>query len=176
MERMSGLDASFLYVESPTQLMTIGVLALVDPAGFEDDGTSRSVYSFEVMRDRLAERVAAIPVLLRRPRTVPLGLGHPLWELDESFDLDRHVHRLAVPSPAGLEEVTEIVGHMSGIPMPHDRPLWEMWFIEGMADGRVAVFAKLHHSMVDGVASADVIGQLCGLAPTDPRAAEEARA
>ena len=169
MERMSGLDASFLYVESPTQLMTIGVVALVDPGSVEGG------YSFERMREALAERVAAIPVLLRRPRPVPLGLDHPLWELDETFDLDRHVHRLAVPAPAGLEEVSDIVGHMSGIPMPRDRPLWEMWFIEGMADGRVAIFAKLHHSMVDGVASADVIGQLCGLAPTDPEAALVAR-
>ncbi|GAA1914079.1 WS/DGAT/MGAT family O-acyltransferase [Nocardioides marmoribigeumensis] len=173
MERMSGLDASFLYVESPTQLMTIGVVALVDPGSFD---RAEGGYSFERMRDRLAERVAEIPVLLRKPRPVPLGLDHPLWVVDEDFDLDRHVHRLAVPSPAGLEEVSDIVGHMSGIPMPHDRPLWEMWFIEGMADGRVAIFAKLHHSMVDGVASADVIGQLCGLAPTDEQAAREARA
>ena len=169
MQRMSGLDASFLYIESPTQLMTIGVVALVDP-GSVDGG-----YSFDRMREQLAERVAQIPVLLRKPRLVPLGLDHPLWVIDEDFDLDRHVHRLAVPSPAGLEEVSDLVGHLSGIPMPHTRPLWEMWFIEGMADGRVAIFAKLHHSMVDGVASAEVIGQLCGLAPTDPEAAHQAR-
>lgn len=169
MERMSGLDAGFLYFETPTQLMTIGVVALVDPTSVEGG------YSFDAMRDALAERVRDIPVLLRKPRTVPLGLDHPLWVIDEDFDLDRHVHRLAVPGPAGIEEVSALVGHMSGIPMPRDRPLWEMWFIEGLADGRVAIFAKLHHSMVDGVASADVIGQLCGLAPTDPDAARAAR-
>lgn len=168
MERMSGLDAGFLYFETPTQLMTIGVLAVVDPADSPED------FSFEAMRRRLADRVRHLPVLQRKPRHVPLGLDHPLWAVDEDFDLDHHVHRLAVPSPHGMAEVTELVGHMSGIPMPHDRPLWEMWFIEGLADGRVAIFAKLHHSMVDGVASADVIGQLCGLAPADEKAAARA--
>ncbi len=168
MERMSGLDAGFLYFETPTQLMTIGVLAVVDPADSPDD------FSFDGMRQRLADRVAHLPVLQRKPRHVPLGLDHPLWVVDEDFDLERHVHRLAVPSPHTMSEVSELVGHMSGIPMPHDRPLWEMWFIEGLADGRVAIFAKLHHSMVDGVASADVIGQLCGLAPADEEAAARA--
>ncbi len=166
---MSGLDAGFLYFETPTQPMTIGVLAFVDPERNTDG------YSFEVVRARLAERVREIPVLLRRPRAAPLGLDHPSWVVDEQFDLDRHVHRVAVPSPHGVAEVTDLVGHVSGIPLSHDRPLWEMWFIEGLADGRVAIFAKLHHAMVDGVASADVLGQLCGLAPTDRATVERAR-
>lgn len=159
---MSGLDAGFLYFESPTHLMHIGLALVVDPGGAPPAET------FGQMRSALAERLPDVPALLRRPRHVPLDLDHPVWVRDEAFDLDRHVHRLAVPSPGGLEEVAELCGHLSGIPLDRSLPLWEMWFIEGMTDGRLVVFVKLHHSMVDGVAGASVLAQLCGLDPTAP--------
>jgi diacylglycerol O-acyltransferase / wax synthase len=162
---MSGLDAGFLHFETPTQPMTIGLLALVSAA--VGPGATDSSPFFE-MRETLAERVAHIPVLRWVPRPVPLGLDHPVWDVVADVDLDRHLHRVAVPSPHGLREVTELVGHLSGLALPRDRPLWEMWFIEGLADGRTAVFAKFHHAMVDGVASADVLGRLCGLDPAHP--------
>jgi diacylglycerol O-acyltransferase len=162
MDRMSGLDASFLYFESSRHLMHIGMVAIVDPR------TMVGGYSFEKLKDALAEQLPAIPALLRKPRPVPLGLDHPIWVRDEDFDIDRHVHRTAVPRPGGMEEVAELAGHLSGIPLDRSRPLWEMWLAEGLADGRVAVVVKLHHSMVDGVASASVVAQLSGLPASAP--------
>jgi diacylglycerol O-acyltransferase len=162
MERLSGLDASFLYLETPAQLMHVCGIVVVNPQ------TMPEGYSFAGMRDALARRVAAIPSFRRRLRHVPLHLDHPVWVEDEDFDVDRHVHRIALPSPGGDAELAEICGHLAGIPLDRSRPLWEMWVIEGLADGKVAVFSKMHHATVDGVSGANMISHLCSLEPGEP--------
>jgi diacylglycerol O-acyltransferase len=160
MERMSGLDASFLYFETDSHLMHIGLVAVLDP------GDAPGGYTFARMKEALREQLPAIPALLRKPRHVPLDLGHPLWVADESFDIDRHVHRVAIPAPGSADELAELCGHLSGMPLDRSRPLWEMWFVEGLEEERIAVYVKLHHSMVDGVASASVVAQMSGLPAT----------
>jgi len=109
-----------------------------------------------------------MPEFLRTLHTVPLHLDHPVWVIDEEFDIDRHVRRLAVPSPGGEEELAEIVGHLAGIPLDRSRPLWEMWVIEGLANGQIAVFTKMHHATVDGVSGANLVSNLCSLEPEAP--------
>ncbi len=162
MERLSGLDASFLYLETPAQLMHVCGIVVVDPA------TMPSGYSFGFMRDALARRVSAIPSFRRTLRHVPLHLDHPVWVEAEDFDIDRHLHRIALPAPGGDEELAEICGHLAGIPLDRSRPLWEMWVIEGLAGGKVAVFSKMHHAAVDGVSGANMISHLCSLEPDAP--------
>lgn len=162
MERLSGLDASFLYLETPQQLMHVCGLIVLDPA------TMPGGYSFAALRAEVDRRVRDVPMFNRMLHMVPFGMDHPLWEKDPHFDIERHVHRLACPAPGGDRELAELCGHIAGIPLDRARPLWEMWVIEGLADGRIAVFSKMHHATVDGVSGANMIGHLCSLAPDDP--------
>lgn len=162
MDRLSGLDASFLYLETPEQLMHVCGLILLDPT------TIPGGYSFNRLRDQLGERVVEIPTFTRKLLRVPLGLDFPVWVRDEHFDVERHVHRMAVPAPGGEAELAEIVGHLAGLLLDRSRPLWEMWVIEGLESGQIAVVTKMHHATVDGVNGANLISMLCSLEPDAP--------
>jgi diacylglycerol O-acyltransferase len=162
MERLSGLDASFLYLESSAQLMHVCGVLLLDPS------TVPGGYSFAKLRDDLEQRVQAIPAFRRKLRHVPLEIDHPVWVDDTDFNIDRHVHRLAVPAPGGHAELAELCAHMAGIPLDRARPLWEMSVIEGLASGQIAVFTKMHHATVDGVSGSNMISVLCSLEPDAP--------
>ncbi len=161
-ERLSGLDASFLYLESSAQLLHVCGVIVLDPS------TMPGGYSFARLKADLERRVSGIPMFRRKLKQVPLGIDHPVWVDDADFDIDRHVHRLGVPSPGGPEELREVCGHIAGIPLDRSRPLWEMWVIEGLESGQVAVFTKMHHASVDGVSGANLVSFLCSLEPDAP--------
>ena len=161
MERLSGLDASFLYIESPTQpLHVCSILEL-------DTSTVPGGYTFDRLRDELASRIAAIPEFRAKLADSQLNLDYPVWVDDDEFDLDRHLLRIGLPSPGGRRELAEICGHIASEPLDRSRPLWEMWVIEGVADtdpragGLLAVMTKVHHAAVDGVTGANLLSQLC---------------
>ncbi|MDN4175354.1 wax ester/triacylglycerol synthase family O-acyltransferase [Nocardioides sp. SOB77] len=162
-DRLSGLDASFLYLETPSQLMHVCGVILLDPS------TMPEPYSFAGLQATIDERVRDTPAFTRKLRRVPMGLDHPIWVRDKQFDIERHVHRLALPRPGGLAELTELTGHLAGLPLDRSRPLWEMWVIEGYDGGLghdlVAVFMKMHHATVDGVSGANLVSHLCSLEP-----------
>lgn len=164
MDRLSGLDASFLYLETPAQLMHVCGVIVLDPSTMPDG------YSFAEVQRGIDLRIRDVPDFTRKLRRVPLGLDHPVWVRDHQFDIERHVHRLALPSPGGYKELTQLAGHLAGLPLDRSRPLWEMWVIEGYRDedsGKelVAVFSKMHHATVDGVSGANLISHLCSLEP-----------
>ena len=159
MDRLTGLDASFLYLETPAQLMHVCGLVLVDP------GTMPGGYSFKTLRAGIDERVRDVVHFTRKLKKVPLRLDHPVWVRDRHFDIDRHVHRLALPQPAGSQELTDLLGHLAGLPLDRSRPLWEMWVIEGCEGDKVAVFTKMHHATVDGVSGASLLSHLTSLEP-----------
>lgn len=165
MERLSGLDASFLYLETPAQLMHVCAVLVLDP------GTMPSAYSFDRLQAELDRHVRDVPAFTRKLRRVPLGLDHPVWVRDLGFDIERHVHRQALPSPGGYRELVDHCSHLAALPLDRSRPLWEMWVIEGYRpegeDGpeQVVVFAKMHHATVDGVSGANLISHLCALEP-----------
>ena len=167
MDRLSGLDASFLYLETPAQLMHVCGVIILDPTTIPDGG-----YDFEEFQRGIDRRVRDVPDFTRKLRRVPLGLDHPVWIADKQFDIERHVHRLAVPTPGGYKELTQLCSHLAGLPLDRSRPLWEMWVIEGYHDEegreRVAVFSKMHHATVDGVSGANLISHLCSLEPDAP--------
>ncbi|CAN5689473.1 wax ester/triacylglycerol synthase family O-acyltransferase [soil metagenome] len=159
MDRLSGLDASFLYLETPAQLMHVCGVIVLDPT------TMPTPYSFEAMQRGIDEQVRDVPAFTRKLRRVPLGLDHPIWVRDRQFDVERHVHRLALPSPGGYKELMSLTSHLAGLPLDRSRPLWEMWVIEGYDDGKVVVFLKMHHATVDGVSGSNLLSHLCALEP-----------
>jgi diacylglycerol O-acyltransferase / wax synthase len=146
-QRLPGVDAGFLYMETPTQHMHTLKIALVDAS------STRGGYSFEVLERELAARLHLLPPFRRRLLHDPLRLHHPLWVDDEGLDLKRQVRRARVPAPGGKEEFEQLVGEIAGTPLDRTRPLWEMWICEGLADGRVGVVTKMHHTIADGVAA-----------------------
>ncbi|MBF6208179.1 MULTISPECIES: wax ester/triacylglycerol synthase family O-acyltransferase [Nocardia] len=157
MERLTGLDASFLYLETGTQHLHVCALLILDPSSGD--------YSFEKFKAELARRLPLIPQMRRRVYEVPLNLDHPVWVEDENFDLDYHVRRIAIAAPAGRRELAELVGDIAGRPMDRDRALWEMSVVEGLDDGKVAVICKYHHAAVDGITGANLMMHLCDPEP-----------
>ncbi|MBB1013250.1 WS/DGAT/MGAT family acyltransferase [Dietzia kunjamensis] len=167
MQRLSGLDASFLYFETRSQLLHVCGLIVLDVSGMEDG------YSFEALRTELRRRITAMPPFRRKLHDSLLNVDHPVWVEAEDFDIDHHLHRVGIPEPGGDHELAELCAHLSSQPIDRSMPLWQMYVIEGLPDGRVAVFAKMHHSTVDGVTGANMLSQLCTLSPDEPELDEE---
>ena len=163
MQRLSGLDAGFLYLETPSQLLHICGLIVLDPS------TVPGGYDYPSFRKELEARLAVVPQFHMKLADNKLNLDHPVWVDDHDFDLDRHVHHIAVPAPGTRIELGELCGHIAAQPLDRSRPLWEMWIVDGLDDGTIAVVAKMHHAGVDGVSGASLIAQLCSLDPADPR-------
>lgn len=167
MQRLSGLDASFLYFETRSQLLHVCGLIVLDVSGMEDG------YSFEALRTELRRRITAMPPFRRKLHDSLLNVDHPVWVEAEDFDIDHHLHRVGIPEPGGDHELAELCAHLGSQPIDRSMPLWQMYVIEGLPDGLVAVFAKMHHSTVDGVTGANMLSQLCTLSPDEPELDEE---
>jgi diacylglycerol O-acyltransferase len=165
MERLSGLDASFLYIESPT--VPLHVCSVVEL----DTSTIPGGYSFDRFHDDLALRIKAMPEFRAKLADSQLNLDHPVWVEDKDFDLSRHLQRIGLPSPGGRTELAEVCGHIASVPLDRSKPVWEMWVIEGVADmdahegGPLALMIKMHHAAVDGVTATNMLAQLCSLEP-----------
>ena len=154
MERLSGLDASFLYTESPTVHLHTLKIGVIDPA------SAPGGYDFERFVDVLEERLHLLPPFRRRVVRVPLGLQHPVWIEDADFDIRRHVRRVRAPAPGSSRELDACIAEVASTPLPRNRPLWEICVVEGLADGRVGFVAKLHHAAADGVAAARLLANV----------------
>lgn len=151
--RLTGLDAAFLAAERPgNYLHMMGVLIL-------DPSTVPGGYCFESFREFLVERLPLLAPLRRRLVEVPGGLGPPLW-VERDVDLDLHVRRAALPSPGGPRELAAMAGEMLERPLDRSRPLWEMKLVERLAGDRIALLAKLHHAMMDGLAGISLMASL----------------
>jgi diacylglycerol O-acyltransferase len=162
MQRLSAVDT--LFVETETKRMNQHVVAVLvlDPSGMPGG------YSFASIRDHFASRLDEIPAYRRRLVNVPFRLGLPLWVDDPDFNLDAHIHRRALPSPGSNVELAEFVAGVAGRSLDRDRPLWETWVVEGLAGGRIAIVAKTHHALMDGVTGAELISKLFDLDQVPP--------
>jgi diacylglycerol O-acyltransferase len=166
-ERLSAQDASFLHMETATAPMHVGSLALFEAAPFLDaDGRFR----IEDARRLIASRLDGVPRFRRRLMEVPFGQGHPVWVDDDRFDLAFHVRLTAVPRPGTDEQLTTLMARLQGRPLDRRRPLWELWFVEGVEGDRVAVVQKTHHALVDGMSAVDVASVLLDVEPRQPPA------
>lgn len=157
MERLSGLDASFLYLETPQMHMHVAMVAVLDPSEMPGG------YSFERMTELIESRIHLVPPMRRRLLEVPFGLHHPLWIDDPHFDIIHHVRRVACPAPGGMRELGALAGRITSTPLDRSRPLWEAWVIEGLENGHVAILCKVHHSTVDGASGAGLLVHLFDL-------------
>src|SRR5690606_3501314 len=138
-QRLCGLDAFFLYIETPAMHTHVALTAVLDPS------TMPPGYSFERIRAAIASRVHLVPAFRQRAAAVALAVSRPGCVDDPDCDITRHVRRAALPSPGTDRELADLTGYIASTPLDRSRPLWEMWVIEGLADGRIALCAKIHH-------------------------------
>ncbi|MHA6783750.1 WS/DGAT/MGAT family O-acyltransferase [Pseudonocardia saturnea] len=158
-DRLSPLDASFLFAEHDGAAMHVGgVMTFDPPEHFDVDG-------FVAL---IGRRLGLVPRYRQKVREVPGRLGLPVWVDDPDFDLAYHVRRSALAAPGTEEVLHELVGRLLSRRLDRSRPLWEIYLVEGLADGRLAVVTKTHHAMVDGLATMDIGAVLLDLTP-EPR-------
>ncbi len=162
MERLTGLDAAFLYLENPTNHMHVAMTMVLDPS------TVPGGYTFDNVKEFIRGRLHLVPPFRRRLVEVPLNLAHPVWIEDPDFDLDFHIRRIGCPAPGGRRELGEMAGQIASTPLDRSRPLWELWIIEGLKQDRIGVVTKVHHSAIDGASGADLLVHLFDLEPSPP--------
>lgn len=169
MERMRGIDAGLLYMETDTDHMHTLKLALFDPiaataATDGSDGTAgvgaEATPSLDEVKRGLVERLPRLPGFRRRIVEVPFGLDHPIWIEDSNFDVDDHVHRKTVASPGGRREMDAAVGEIAAVPLDRSRALWELWLLDGLEGGVFGAVLKIHHAMADGMAAAQMFANV----------------
>jgi len=159
MDRMSATDAGFYFAEGENTPMHVGSVAVFDgPAPSYGD----------VVR-LLLSKLPQVPRYRQRVRAVPLHVGRPLWVDDEHFQILYHVRHTAVPKPGGAEQLRNLAGRVLGQRLDMAKPLWEVWLVEGLEQGRWAIISKVHHCMVDGVAGTDLMQLIFDVDPdADP--------
>ncbi|SDO21514.1 acyltransferase, WS/DGAT/MGAT [Geodermatophilus sp. DSM 45219] len=155
MDRMSPTDAGFFYAESENTPLHVGSVAV-----FEGPAPSYG----DVVR-LLLSKLPLVPRYRQRVRTVPLNLGRPLWVDDPHFQILYHVRHTAVPTPGGEEQLRNLAGRVLGQRLDLAKPLWELWLVEGLEDGRWGLISKVHHCMVDGIAGTDLMQLMFDLTP-----------
>jgi diacylglycerol O-acyltransferase len=164
MQPLDGLDAAFLSLETPTTPLHVGAVMIFDPP----EGT-RSLFSpstrYAQIRSVIAQRLHLVAPLRQRAVRVPLGLHHPVWVDDPDFELDDHLWRASLPTPGGRQELDAFVAAAMSRPLDPDRPLWEMYVVEGLTGERTALIAKVHHAILDGVSGASILAAFLDLRP-----------
>ncbi|WP_236789215.1 wax ester/triacylglycerol synthase family O-acyltransferase [Amycolatopsis sp. GM8] len=150
-DRLSALDASFLYLEDAATPMHVGGVAVFE--------RPRDGFDYEQLLCLVSQRLGYLPRYRQRVLSVPGHLARPVWVDDTDFDLNYHVRRSALPSPGSDEQLFDLVAQLMARPMDHERPLWEAYFVEALAGGRVALVTKTHQAVVDGIGTVE-LGQL----------------
>jgi len=159
---MSAVDAAFLYGETPAWHMHVSAVLVANPA------TSPDGFSVDELKRRIEQRLHLVPQFRWRLVEVPFGLDRPGWIEDPDFDLDAHIRRIGVPPPGGPEQLGNLIGELVAIKLDRRKPLWEFWVIDGLEDDRIAVLAKVHHSIIDGVSGSELAAVLFDLEPSPP--------
>ena len=156
-QRLSVQDAGFLYLEHPGLPQHVAILAVAEGGPLHDpDGRLR----LDAIRQELAGRLQLVPRLRQRVLWPRVGQGLPLWVDDPAFDLANHIRTVQVPAPGGERELLGLCDQLCLRLLDRTRPLWELWLVAGLVDGRVGLVLKLHHSLADGLAAVQIAGLL----------------
>lgn len=147
-DRLSSTDATFLYLEDSSPALHAGAVLVFDAP---EEG-----FDYETLLTLVGNRIAYVPRYRQRVRHVPGGLGGPVWVDDTDFDLSYHVRRAQLPRPGTDRQLADFVARVQQRLLARDRPLWEVYLVEGLSGGRFALVTKTHHAMVDGVTGIDL--------------------
>jgi len=158
-DRLTALDASFLHLEDASAHMHVASVMLFegDPPPYDD------------LLDSIDRRLHLVPRYRQKLAFVPLGQGRPRWVDDPHLNLRYHVRSTALPSPGSEDQLRALAGRVFAQQLDRDKPLWEIWIVEGLEDDRFAVLSKTHHSLVDGISGVDIVTVLFDTSP-DPAA------
>lgn len=154
---MSGTDALFLSMETPSWHQHISGLTILQQG-------ARPVRFSDIV-EMIDERIVGAPKFRWKLKSMPLGLDRPVWVDDPDFDVRRHVRRIGVPAPGGPRETAEVAGMLLSSQLDRSRPLWELWFLENLANDRVGLVMKYHHCLLDGVSGMSLATLLWDIAP-----------
>jgi diacylglycerol O-acyltransferase len=161
-DRLSALDASFLHLEQPDTPMHVGALTVFEGAPFV---TPAGQFRLADVRTLVEARLARIPRFRKRVQPVPLDAAHPIWVDDDHFDIAHHVRLTTLPAPGDRAQLLAHFEQIQARRLDRRRPLWELWFVDGLEGGEVALIQKTHHALVDGVSSVDVATVLLDFSP-----------
>lgn len=161
-DRLSALDASFLHLERLETPMHLGALTVFDGDPFFGPGRR---FRLPELRALVESRLHRIPRFRKRVQTVPLDAGQPVWVDDDRFDVAHHVRLTALPIPGERSQLLALFERLQAQLLDRSRPLWELWFVEGLEGGNVALIQKTHHALVDGVSGVDVATVLLDFSP-----------
>lgn len=157
--KLSSMDASFLYLETPETPMHVGSMAIFKPKeGYEGN-------FFEDFKAMIAGRLHIAPILKSRLEKAPVDIDHPSWVEDEQFDINRHIFRANLPAPANRKILEQTVGWIHAKLLNRARPLWEFYVFEGMKDGEIGLYSKIHHACIDGGAGAALTNMVYDVTP-----------
>jgi diacylglycerol O-acyltransferase len=162
MRQLSGLDTAFLNLETSATPLHVGAAIVIDGASAPEG------FGYGMVRDLIAARLDRLPPLRWKLVEVPLGIDLPYWIEDPDFDLEFHLRRSGVPPPGGPRELAEVVERIHARPLDRDHPLWELYVIEGLEGGDIAIVSKMHHAAIDGVSGAELLTALVDLEPVVP--------
>jgi diacylglycerol O-acyltransferase len=162
-DRLTGLDASFLHIEDASSHMHVASVMIFEgpPPPYPE------------LLDAVARRLHLVPRYRQRLAFVPLGQGRPRRVDDPHFNLRYHIRSTALASPGSERQLKDLAGRVFSQQLDRDKPLWELWLVEGLGDDRFAVLSKTHHALVDGISGVDILSVLLDTspepaAPTDP--------
>lgn len=163
MNRLSGWDAMLMYSETPNVHNHTLKVAVVNTSDVNGD------YRFDAFRETLAARLCVLDPMRYQLMNIPFQLHHPMWVEQRAIDWGYHLRRVQVPGPGGRRELDEVIGDIASTPLDRTRPLWQVFFAEGMANERVAVIGKVHHALADGIASANLLARAMDHDGPEPR-------
>jgi WS/DGAT/MGAT family acyltransferase len=146
------MDASFLHIEGPNNPMHIGGVSIFEGPAPE----------FERLEEMVAGKLGLVPRYRQKVRFVPLGLGRPVWVDDPHFNLAFHLRHSALPPPGDFDQLRRTAARIFAQRLDRDKPLWEIWMLEGLSKNRWALLSKVHHCMVDGVSATDLMSVMFG--------------
>ncbi|MGZ4688325.1 MAG: WS/DGAT/MGAT family O-acyltransferase [Acidimicrobiia bacterium] len=170
-DRLSALDSSFLHLERLETPMHVGAVSIFEGASFFDESGR---FRLAETRRLVGSRLHLIPRFRKRLMHVPFEQGRPVWVDDARFDIAYHVRLTALPAPGSREQLLALTARIQAQLLDRTRPLWELWFVEGLEGGNVGLIQKTHHALVDGVSGVDVATVLLDFTP-DPTFLEPPR-